>query len=369
MRFAPEALAALAGLRLAGQRARAAERDRARRRGGPGDVVRAADLPLRVDAGPGRGRRPGSLAEAERAHVRRGARGPGWNITPRGPRPRRGPRHALQQDPQVRAEEAGDAGLRPAVPSGGAASRRRSSWCRSPTPAAGTLESLAARLSRRVAVACHVGPRLAPAARGASPTATSSTRTRCSRRVEARATGRPRLLVGVAGGGHRDPDLHASSSASPARAAAPASSRSRARTRRSTACRADPGPAATSGWWRRSVHELGHLATPRALPRPRLPDELRRQHRAGRRPGTAVLPLLRRSAPRVAQGKRAASGPGVRRRKGDRVLRGRLFARWARCVRPEAVSVQIHRFETDPAGCTDTPAGRGNRSHSPALTT
>jgi len=48
---------------------------------GTGDVVRASDLPLRVTATPENGPGPGSLAEAERAHVRSVLDASGWNIT------------------------------------------------------------------------------------------------------------------------------------------------------------------------------------------------------------------------------------------------------------------------------------------------
>ena len=50
---------------------------------GRGDVVQAADLPLRVTQSPaGGGPGPGSLAEAERAHVQSVLEASsGWNIT------------------------------------------------------------------------------------------------------------------------------------------------------------------------------------------------------------------------------------------------------------------------------------------------
>jgi transcriptional regulator of acetoin/glycerol metabolism len=48
---------------------------------GRGEVVRAADLPLRVTQGQAAGSAPGSLAEAERAHVLSVLEANGWNIT------------------------------------------------------------------------------------------------------------------------------------------------------------------------------------------------------------------------------------------------------------------------------------------------
>ena len=54
------------------------------------------------------------------------------------------------------------------------------------------------------------------------------------------------------------------------------------------------------------LHEMGHLATLRALPGPRLPDELRRQHRAR---GHARVALLRRPAPSASR-----TGSAARRR-------------------------------------------------------
>jgi two-component system, NtrC family, response regulator HydG len=82
MRFSPEALDALASYPWPGN---VRELQNAIERAvvvGGGDVVRAEDLPLRVTrspeaAGPG----PGSLAEAERAHVASVLDASGWNIT------------------------------------------------------------------------------------------------------------------------------------------------------------------------------------------------------------------------------------------------------------------------------------------------
>jgi transcriptional regulator of acetoin/glycerol metabolism len=48
---------------------------------GRSDVVRAEDLPLRVTQAPAGGPGPGSLAEAERAHVLSVLDASGWNIT------------------------------------------------------------------------------------------------------------------------------------------------------------------------------------------------------------------------------------------------------------------------------------------------
>jgi DNA-binding NtrC family response regulator len=81
MRFSPEALQALAAypwpgnvreLQNAIERAVVVGRD---------DVVRAEDLPLRVTQTPAAGPGPGSLAEAERAHVQSVLDSSGWNIT------------------------------------------------------------------------------------------------------------------------------------------------------------------------------------------------------------------------------------------------------------------------------------------------
>jgi transcriptional regulator with PAS, ATPase and Fis domain len=81
MRFAPEALAALAAYPWPGN---VRELQNAIERAvvvGRGDVVRAEDLPLRVTQAPADGPGPGSLAEAERAHVLSVLDASGWNIT------------------------------------------------------------------------------------------------------------------------------------------------------------------------------------------------------------------------------------------------------------------------------------------------
>jgi two-component system, NtrC family, response regulator HydG len=82
MRFAPEALGALASYPWPGN---VRELQNAIERAvvvGRGDVVQAADLPLRVTRSPtAGGPGPGSLAEAERSHVQSVLEASGWNIT------------------------------------------------------------------------------------------------------------------------------------------------------------------------------------------------------------------------------------------------------------------------------------------------
>jgi DNA-binding NtrC family response regulator len=81
MRFAADALSALSSYPWPGN---VRELQNAIERAvvvGSGDVIRAADLPLRVTAVSADGPRPGSLAEAERAHVQSVLDASGWNIT------------------------------------------------------------------------------------------------------------------------------------------------------------------------------------------------------------------------------------------------------------------------------------------------
>ena len=81
MRFSPEALEALAAYPWPGN---VRELQNAVERAvvvGRSDVVRAEDLPLRVTQAPAGGPGPGSLAEAERAHVLSVLDASGWNIT------------------------------------------------------------------------------------------------------------------------------------------------------------------------------------------------------------------------------------------------------------------------------------------------
>ncbi len=82
MTFAPDALDALASYPWPGN---VRELQNAIERAvvvGRGDVVSAADLPLRVTQSPAApGSAPGSLAEAERAHVQAVLDASGWNIT------------------------------------------------------------------------------------------------------------------------------------------------------------------------------------------------------------------------------------------------------------------------------------------------
>jgi DNA-binding NtrC family response regulator len=81
MRFSPEALDALAAYPWPGN---VRELQNAIERAvvvGRSDVVRAEDLPLRVTQAPAGGPGPGSLAEAERAHVQSVLDASGWNIT------------------------------------------------------------------------------------------------------------------------------------------------------------------------------------------------------------------------------------------------------------------------------------------------
>jgi DNA-binding NtrC family response regulator len=81
MRFAPEALDALAAYPWPGN---VRELQNAVERAvvvGRGELVRAEDLPLRVTRAPAGGPGPGSLAEAERAHVQAVLDASGWNIT------------------------------------------------------------------------------------------------------------------------------------------------------------------------------------------------------------------------------------------------------------------------------------------------
>jgi DNA-binding NtrC family response regulator len=81
MRFSPEAQDALAAYPWPGN---VRELQNAIERAvvvGRGDVVRAEDLPLRVTQAPASGTSPGSLAEAERAHVQSVLDASGWNIT------------------------------------------------------------------------------------------------------------------------------------------------------------------------------------------------------------------------------------------------------------------------------------------------
>jgi transcriptional regulator with PAS, ATPase and Fis domain len=81
MRFSPEALKALAAYPWPGN---VRELQNAIERAvvvGRNDVVRAEDLPLRVTQAKAAGPGPGSLAEAERAHVQSALDASGWNIT------------------------------------------------------------------------------------------------------------------------------------------------------------------------------------------------------------------------------------------------------------------------------------------------
>jgi DNA-binding NtrC family response regulator len=81
MRFSPEALEALAAYPWPGN---VRELQNAIERAvvvGRNEVVRAEDLPLRVTQAPAGGPGPGSLAEAERAHVLSVLDASGWNIT------------------------------------------------------------------------------------------------------------------------------------------------------------------------------------------------------------------------------------------------------------------------------------------------
>jgi DNA-binding NtrC family response regulator len=81
MRFSPDALDALAAYPWPGN---VRELQNAIERAvvvGRGDVVQASDLPLRVTQVPAAGPAPGSLAEAERAHVQAVLDASGWNIT------------------------------------------------------------------------------------------------------------------------------------------------------------------------------------------------------------------------------------------------------------------------------------------------
>jgi DNA-binding NtrC family response regulator len=81
MRFAADALTALAAYPWPGN---VRELQNAIERAvvvGSGDVIRAGDLPLRVTEVPANEPGPGSLAEAERAHVRSVLDASGWNIT------------------------------------------------------------------------------------------------------------------------------------------------------------------------------------------------------------------------------------------------------------------------------------------------
>jgi len=81
MRFSPEAKDALAAYPWPGN---VRELQNAIERAvvvGRGDVVRAGDLPLRITQTPASGPGPGSLAEAERAHVQSVLDASGWNIT------------------------------------------------------------------------------------------------------------------------------------------------------------------------------------------------------------------------------------------------------------------------------------------------
>jgi two-component system response regulator AtoC len=81
MRFAADALTALAAYPWPGN---VRELQNAIERAvvvGSGDVIRAGDLPLQVTEVPANEPGPGSLAEAERAHVRSVLDASGWNIT------------------------------------------------------------------------------------------------------------------------------------------------------------------------------------------------------------------------------------------------------------------------------------------------
>jgi DNA-binding NtrC family response regulator len=81
MRFSPEARDALAAYPWPGN---VRELQNAIERAvvvGRGEVVQAQDLPLRVTQAPAAGPGPGSLAEAERAHVQAVLDANGWNIT------------------------------------------------------------------------------------------------------------------------------------------------------------------------------------------------------------------------------------------------------------------------------------------------
>ena len=228
---------------------------------GRGDVVTAADLPLRVTQGAVRARRRPRLARRGRARARAvGARRERLEHHAGRAHPRRRPRDALQQDQEVRPEEAGRRGLRRVpgeaallaeavdlLPVGRAA--RRGRWRRSPRA-----------WSRFVELPVHVLPPARARAPAHRRAATSSTPAPSSRRSRSRARRRARLLVGVAWDDIAVPALHVR-----LRPRAPGRPRvrrvaSRGPTPRSTACPPTP-TCATPALVAEILHELGHLAT------------------------------------------------------------------------------------------------------------
>ena len=197
MRFSPEALDALAAYPWPGN---VRELQNAIERAvvvGRGDVVRAEDLPLRVTQAPAVGAGPG-LARRGRARARPGrARRERLEHHPRGARPRRGPGHALQQDPQVRAQEAGERGLRPPV--AGEAARLAEAIDLLPVgdaaPGAARGARRAPEPARRAAPATCCRPRELPLRR--IPDRDQLDADALLEALEARATADAGLLVGV----------------------------------------------------------------------------------------------------------------------------------------------------------------------------
>ena len=298
MRFSPEALDALAAYPWPGN---VRELQNAIERAvvvGRGDVVRAEDLPLRVTQAPGR-RAGARLARRGRARAR----------------PVRARRERLEHHAAARVLDVDRVTLYNKI--------KKYELKKPESGAEAPVAGEAARLAEAVDLLPVGSPapghargarrppepprraRLPRAARarscrcGASPTATSSTRARCSRRSRrARTADAP-----------------------------PARRRDAARTSRSRvftfvfglarqggrACvvslaRTDPSfyglPPDPDLRDERAVaeilHEIGPPRDARALPGPRLPDELRRQHRAGRHARVAVLPGLRGAAAPLA---------------------------------------------------------------------
>ena len=207
MRFSPEARDALAGYPWPGN---VRELQNAIERAvvvGKGELVHAEDLPLRVTQLAAAGTAPGSLAEAERAHVLAMLEANGWNIT-RAARVLDVDRVTLYNKiQQVRVEAAGerDGARSPvtSVPARAAGDRPRRGGR---AARVGRAAAIARGLSRTVELACHVGRRL-ELALPRIPGREQIDAFALLEALEARATA-DRLLVGVSRERYHDPRLH-----------------------------------------------------------------------------------------------------------------------------------------------------------------
>ena len=264
-----------------------------------------SDLPLHVTAGAG-GAGAGLAGRGREGARPVGARRLGLEHHPRRAGPRRGPGHPLQQDPEVRAQEA----RRWERDAEGAAEAETLELLPVGTLPGGALDELAARLSRHVELPVQALPASAgPAASSAWPDGTSSTRTRCC--SPSRPAPPPPAASSWASPPTTSPSRSSpSSSAWPGRAGARRWCRSPAPTPASTGC---PPDADLQGGRviAEVLHELGHLATLEHCREPRVPHELRGQRRAGGRAGTPLLPGLRGAPAPLAAGPAGPARDGV----------------------------------------------------------